>query len=290
MKAFISFYSGEQADAEDLCAHLRKRFGAQIEFFFAADWSSVAPGDEWENKVVGALGSADALIVLMSPDALARPWINFEIGVAWATPRDGVRTRILILCHKGLTPQGLPRPYGSLQAVDLNALNHEQTLKRVAEAIAAALGIDSIVAEEATPDIGDAHELTERPDTFRTTDRAWNLRPGAHIGETATSRFLVGAVNPARREHAEKAGLTPGSALVVRLFLGQTPEGSYVNAMVEGDNASFFETVVRDTVIVDATLRVAGVFQDGDHDMRPLLAIDGFSVPQPSLSSPAPAV
>lgn len=272
MKVFLSYFSMEEADAEDIAAHLKDVFKQDgIEVFMASSWESIAPGDEFEPKVVNELAAAGVLLVLMTHDALTRPWINFEIGVAWAT-----KTRILFLCHKGMTPVALPRPYGGIQAVDLNGLTHEQKLNQVAEAVSKALDISL----PAPRDTAATAEPTEAGPTegvpFTSVHRSWTLRPAAHVGEKATARFLVGAVNPARAERAKAASLTPGEALWVRLFLGASAEGRYIHAMVGGEEALFFERVVRDTTQIDADLRVAAPFEDEGGNLIPLLVIDSF--------------
>ncbi|HEY5639705.1 MAG TPA: toll/interleukin-1 receptor domain-containing protein [Dehalococcoidia bacterium] len=274
MKVFISYYSVDESDAEDIRDHLNAVFGkAGLETFFAASWESLSPGEAWETKLIEGVGACDGLLVLMSPDALTRPWVHFEVGVAWAT-----KSRIIFLCHKGLTPGGLPRPYGSLTAVDLNGLKHQDKLNRIASAISTALGVSVPEGVEAVKEVADSvEEADDLP--FATVHRTWSLRPGAHIGEQANGRFLIGAVAPARPERAAAAGLEPGEALYVRLFLGTSPEGRYLNAMAVGDTADFFERVRRDTTVVDARVRLAASALDDNGNPLPLMVIEEASNP-----------
>lgn len=264
MKVFMSYYSDEEADAEDIANHLKDSFSG-VEVFKASNWSSVAPGDDWQEKILGALKQADALLVLMSIDALGRSWINFEIGVAWAQ-----KTRIIFFCHRGLSPTALPRPYGDLQAIDLNGLTHEVKLQRISDAVSQALNIKvekKIEIAEAVESVG--------PGSYSSQSKSWWLRPAAHVGETATGRFLVGAVYSSRPDRARAVNLDPGEALFVRLFLGTRPEGKFINAMVGGDGANFFEAVPRDAIMIDATIRLASAFEDGEN-IIPLLVVDEF--------------
>lgn len=267
MKVFMSYFSDEESEAQDLSDHLKKVFKKDdLEVFIYSSWESIAPGDQWEDKVLEGLMSASALLVLMSHDALTRPWINFEIGVAWAK-----KIRILLLCHKGMTPSALPSPYNSLQAIDLNELTHEEKLNRLAEAFAKALNL-TITTDAASTIIA---EPTESGATFNTTLRGWTLRPAGHMGETAKGRFLVGVVLPSRDDRAEAAGFEPGEALFVRLFLSTRPEGRFINAMVGGEVAAFFEKTRRDTVAIDAVVRVAGARRDENSgESMPILVID----------------
>lgn len=268
MRIFLSHYSGEVSIAEDIAEHLKKVFSNEsLEVFVASSWESVAPGDAWEDKLVTALEEADALVVLMSVDALGRSWLNFELGVAWAR-----KTRIVIFCHKGLSLSGLPRPYSSLQAVDINGMKQEEMLNTVAEAIASALNVrlPSETPATATTEVEQA-----TAGSFQSTYRAWSLRPGGHIGETLRGRFLVGTVSQSRPDRARAADLEPQDTLYIRLFIGTSPEGRYVQVLVSGDIAGFFETVEPDSVLIEATLRLAAVFEEGDSSI-PIIVIDSY--------------
>ncbi len=268
MKIFLSHYSGEESEAEDIGDYLKTMFRRQnIEVFMASSWESLAPGDKWEQKLIDNLTTADMLLVLMSIDALGRPWLNFELGVAWAQ-----KIPILIFCHKGLSVSGLPRPYSSLQAVEINNLKHDEKLDKVAKAVANVLNLP--VPSE-TPATAILEEDQLRPQSFASTYRSWSLRPAAHIGEKAEGRFLVGAVYPSRPDRAEAAGLQAGETLYVRLFRGTSPVGRYIQTLVTGDNAHFFERVVRDVVQINATLRLAAAFNE-DENMVPIIVIDSF--------------
>ncbi len=263
----MSYFSDEESDAQDLSDHLSKVFKKdELEVFIYSSWESIAPGDQWEEKVMEGLVSADALLVLMSHDALTRPWINFEIGVAWAK-----KIRILLLCHKGMIPAALPSPYNRLQAINLNELTHEEKLNRTAEAVAKTLNL-TITSGTASTMIAEPPESGE---TFSVTLRGWTLRPEGHIGEKAKGRFLVGVVLPSRNDRATVAGFKPGEALFVRLFLGTRPEGRFINAMVAGETAAFFEKTRRDTVTIDAVVRVAASLSDQESgESMPILVID----------------
>lgn len=73
-------------------------------------------GDEWLERIRHALTSARLVIALISPDAISRPWVNFEAGGAWFST-----TKTLIpLCIGGLVPSALPKPYSNIQGADLH--------------------------------------------------------------------------------------------------------------------------------------------------------------------------
>lgn len=262
-KIFMSYYSDEGADAEDIARHLESVFSPDdIQVFMASRPESVRPGDVWQDKVIDALTEADVLLVLMTVNALTRPWINFEIGVAWAR-----KARILMFCNRGMTPAALPTPYNTLQAVDINGMYHDEKLKRVAEDVAGALGIRQMETLSPTTNV------SATMDDIDAKIRNWNIRPSAHIGATTTGTFLVGAIGSVRVDRAEAAGFQPGEALFVRLFLGGAAEGRYINAMAGGEAASVLETPARGPIYIHATVRLAAAFQERD-SIIPLLVVD----------------
>ena len=262
-KLFVSYYSEDEADAEDIATHLESAFQADsLEVFKASRPESVRPGDAWQDKIIDTLTESDALLVLMTVNALSRPWVNFEIGVTWAR-----KARILMFCDRGMTPAALPTPYNTLQAVDLNNMPHEEKLSRVTEVVATAF--DMKPGETSTS----SASLSSSGSSIQATIRRWSMRPSGHVGESASGDFLVGTIAPVRLDRAKIAGFQPGEAIFVRLFLGQTPEGQYINAMVGGETASLFESIGRGTVIVRASIKLAATFQEGD-SVIPLLVIE----------------
>ena len=260
---FMSYYSEDEADAEDIAIHLENVFGkADFAVFKASRPESVRPGDAWQDKIIDSLTESDALLVLMTVNALSRPWVNFEIGVTWAR-----KARILMFCDKGMTPAALPTPYNTLQAVDLNNMSHDEKLRKITEIVGTALDIRQSGTAESLGHVSSYNSSIE------TIIRSWIIRPSGHIGATTTGEFLVGTIAPVRSDRANAAGFQPGEAIFVRLFLGKTPEGRYINAMVGGEAASLFDTITRDSVIVRASIKLAASFQEGD-SIIPLIVIE----------------
>ena len=61
----------------------------------------------------------------------------------------------------------------------------------------------------------------------------------------------------------------------MRLFTGHSEESRYIQTLVTGANASFFETVRHGDASIDATLRLAAAFNEGEK-MVPLIVIESF--------------
>jgi TIR domain len=83
----------------------------------------------WFDSIVNALRECTVLLVILSPAALASPWVNFGSGAAW------IQGALLIPCCIGqVKKSSLPAPYGSLQAVDLDDPDDlDQLFKRLAK-------------------------------------------------------------------------------------------------------------------------------------------------------------
>jgi hypothetical protein len=66
------------------------------------------------NRIFDELKESKVLLSMLSPLSISRPWINFEAGAAWMG-----KTKVIPVCFGGLSSGTLPKPYSSLQAVDI---------------------------------------------------------------------------------------------------------------------------------------------------------------------------
>lgn len=80
------------------------------------------------------LAGAKVVLLMLSDKSVQRPWVNFEAGAAWTR-----NTVIIPVCYGRLKKEELPKPYSSLQAVDLNVSGEDEYLAR---SVAHHLGID----------------------------------------------------------------------------------------------------------------------------------------------------
>jgi hypothetical protein len=65
-------------------------------------------------RIKDALKRAAVVVLVLSRESVARPWVNFEAGAAWIQG-----SAIIPVCFKNLNAEDLPKPYSSIQAVDL---------------------------------------------------------------------------------------------------------------------------------------------------------------------------
>lgn len=125
---FISFIHEEEQYAEAVQKFITGVLGTDAEPFLSSDKFQVYAGERWLDRIVSELGRAKVAILMLSPVSVKRPWVNFEAGAAW------VRNIVAIpVCYRGLKKDQLPRPYSSLQAVNLlMADDHEYLARSVA--------------------------------------------------------------------------------------------------------------------------------------------------------------
>jgi TIR domain-containing protein len=111
LKSFISHIHEDQIVARALERFLVKKLGATADIFVSLNLSL---GDEWLDKIQQEMKSARVVLALFSPEAIARPWVNFELG-AWFA--DG--KTLVPLCIGGVEPANLPKPYSNIQGTKL---------------------------------------------------------------------------------------------------------------------------------------------------------------------------
>jgi TIR domain len=111
-KVFISFIHEEQIVAKAVERLIRQKLSSH-EVFLSSEWQIYA-GEDWLQKITAELRSAEVIVILLSPRSVERPWVNFEAGGAWLAGKP-----VLPVCHAGMTPDRLPKPYSSLQALTI---------------------------------------------------------------------------------------------------------------------------------------------------------------------------
>jgi hypothetical protein len=113
---FVSFIHEEELIAGTVLSFLREIFGDEVEIFLSADRTTIYAGDNWIDEILSALKSTKVLVSVLTPESIGRPWINFEAGAAWMR-----EAKVIPVCFRGLTVGTLPKPYSSLQAIEMNS-------------------------------------------------------------------------------------------------------------------------------------------------------------------------
>ena len=114
-QVFISFIHEEEAVAISVKDFITQVLGETVNPFLSSDTSTVYAGERWMDRTVDELKGAKVVISLLSPESVKRPWVNFEAGAAWI--KDAA---LIPACFWGPTKDTLPKPYSSLQAVNLS--------------------------------------------------------------------------------------------------------------------------------------------------------------------------
>jgi len=92
--AFISYFSGDRPFVQKLEQDLRLR-GAHI----WRDEREIDVGDSMSEKIQNGLTDSYAFIIVLSPEAITRPWVNEELRAAYAQRLAG-NFKILPVLHQ----------------------------------------------------------------------------------------------------------------------------------------------------------------------------------------------
>ena len=123
MKIIICHTHGDTSIAQILQDWIESTFVGQSDVFIHSDDEIILSDAAWLEKVDDALEGANALILVISPTSIQKPWLNFELGCAWM---KGIF--ILSVCHSGITTANLPQPLSMFQGLDLNQENFPEML------------------------------------------------------------------------------------------------------------------------------------------------------------------
>jgi TIR domain len=128
-KVFISFIHEEEEYAEAVQTFIARILGAEAKPFLSSDQRQIYAGEKWLDRIMEELQGATVILLMLSEESVKRPWVNFEAGAAWMK-KDTVTIPV---CFGDLHIGDLPKPYSSLQAVDLSdEQNHEYLATSVA--------------------------------------------------------------------------------------------------------------------------------------------------------------
>jgi hypothetical protein len=125
MKVFLSYADSERKLARELAERL---VGAGIRVWW--DDAEISAGENWAGAIQLALQEADALVVLLSPDAVRSRWVRREVDYALATPR---------FAHRIVPVQVKPTPDAPWFLQSLPSVRATRDLDQVAREIVGAL-------------------------------------------------------------------------------------------------------------------------------------------------------
>lgn len=115
---FISHATSDGEFAEAVKQEIDKVFANGINIFSTSSPSAIPAGNDWLSDVENRLNTAQAIIAIVTPVSIERPWLWFEIGATWLNGRKG-DCRIYPLCAQEINLSELPEPLSRLQALSL---------------------------------------------------------------------------------------------------------------------------------------------------------------------------
>ena len=122
MLIFISHAAANSNIAEALAECLAAA-DSTIDTFVASRPGDIRADENWIQEIEGTLREADAYIVLLTPESVLRPWVNFEFGAAWLSDKPFVCARIASLSFDEIPlPIHARQIYSLEDAEDLTAI------------------------------------------------------------------------------------------------------------------------------------------------------------------------
>jgi hypothetical protein len=117
-KFFISHYTGDRDIADILSILLSRITLNQIQSWFSSDTSELGgfkPGDIWFNKILEKIVQSKAVVIIITPDSVNRPWIYYESGIAQSLPD----CEVIPICV-GIKPDAIPAPLNMYQCYTIS--------------------------------------------------------------------------------------------------------------------------------------------------------------------------
>jgi hypothetical protein len=143
---FISHATSDGDFANAVKQEVEKVFANGINVFCTSSPGAISVGSDWLSNIEEKLGIAKAVIAIVTPVSIERPWLWFEVGATWAKGRAG-GCRIYPLCAPEIELSHLPSPLDRLQAL---SMGKAADLKLLFEALISQFGFGTISSFRAT--------------------------------------------------------------------------------------------------------------------------------------------
>ena len=115
---FVSHAATDRPIADILKAEIDRVFANGVDVFASSVPGTIKPGDDWLEKINENLSKSKAVIVLITPVSINRPWIWFEVGASWSKMLGGFG-QIYPVYAPEIKVSELPEPLSRLNALSL---------------------------------------------------------------------------------------------------------------------------------------------------------------------------
>lgn len=115
---FISHATSDADFANAVKQEIEKVFANGVSVFCTSSPGAIPVGQDWLSDIEEKLSVAQAIIAIVTPVSIERPWLWFELGATWSKGRSG-ECRIYPLCAPEVELSRLPPPLDRLQALSM---------------------------------------------------------------------------------------------------------------------------------------------------------------------------
>ena len=115
---FISHAASDGEFANTVKQEIDKVFSKEIDVFCTSSPGAIPVGRDWLSDIEDKLKKAQAIVAIVTPVSIERPWLWFEIGATWGKGRNG-DCIIYPLCAPEVELGNLPPPLDRLQALSM---------------------------------------------------------------------------------------------------------------------------------------------------------------------------
>ncbi len=143
---FVSHATSDAEFANAVKQEIEKVFADGVKVFCTSSPGDIPVGSDWLQEVEHKLKTASAVIAIVTPVSIERPWLWFEVGATWSKGRSG-ECKIYPLCAQEIELSKLPSPLDRLQAL---SLGRAADLKILFEALIEQFGFGKLSSFRAT--------------------------------------------------------------------------------------------------------------------------------------------
>jgi hypothetical protein len=212
---FISHATSDGDFAVAVKREIEKVFANGISVFCTSSPGTIPVGTDWLSDIEDKLGRAQAVVAIVTPVSVERPWLWFEIGATWGKGRTG-DCKIYPLCAPEIDLADLPAPLDRLQAL---SMGRAPDLKQLFKELVDQFGFGDLSAFKAS-------NITKRIPMYK------NVKVAS--ADLSTRRFYSGRYGGYSDEELmevldAKLFGTEGTLMAESLFLSEGRESSIYN-------------------------------------------------------------